>query len=561
MVRGYGYALAALLALGAGACVGLIGDGEGNGSDLDVPPIESESSLGPSDLRRLSDHELEASLRDLFGDADIDQVQAALALVPTDHTPDGFSTMALDVSSIHVDGYHAIADGLSDFYAQDPTRLAPHAACLADAADAACVDTFVSDFGRRIFRRPLSTEEHDSMMELFSQGSALSEGDGVRLVLLYMLQAPPFLYRVELSGDAVGELEGVYTLTDYELATRLSYFAWGTTPDDELLDAAASGELQTHDGLDAQVTRLFASDRAAKHVERFFGEWLETQTLPQVQQPDTFLAGIAPEGLAAAMSDELSRYVTHHVFDAESDYAELLTSNVSFITSDALATLYGVAPASVDEPVTLDATRAGLLTRPAMLLSGGLITHPIQRGARVRRKLMCEVLTPPEAGDVPPELVQPPPFDPDKTARERWTEQTSQQQCAGCHNLINPLGFALEEFDTLGRYRTVEPILDPVTEQEVNQLPVDANVSAPIEGDVAVAGAKGLGEALADSDVAARCFARQWLRYSTGRMDENDDRELLDQLDAVLRADSGSMLALFRRFALTPQFKLRKVRP
>ncbi|HZO14820.1 MAG TPA: DUF1592 domain-containing protein, partial [Polyangiaceae bacterium] len=549
------YAILLAACTGASACVGVIGDGD----DGDAP-IAGESSIGPSELRRLSQHEYEASLRDLFGDADIDQAQAALDQVPKDDPEVGFSTMENDISAVHVDGYYAVADALAELYATDTARLAPIAACFGSSVDAPCVEGFVRDFGRRVFRRPPSDAERTAMMDLFAQGSAITAGDGVRLVLLYMLQAPPFLYRLELDGAELEGFERIYELTDYELAARLSYFAWGSTPDVELLDAAASGALATDEGFAAQVERLFASDRAAERVESFFGEWLGAEALPQVQQPPEFLDGIDGTTLADDMKNELMRFIRHHVFEAASGYGELMRSDVAFIKSPALAQVYGVpAPGSADEPVSLGAERSGVLTRAALLLQNGVSTHPIQRGARLRRTMLCEVIKPPDPNDFPPNTIVPPAFDADKTARERWTEQTSADACAACHSQINPFGFALEHFDTIGRYRELEPIIDPSTNSVVNELPIDANVSVPLDGGADVAGAQGLGEALATSDTAARCFARQWFRYTAGRMEEQDDREVLDAMNQTLAEES--MLTTMKRLALTPQFKLRRVKP
>jgi hypothetical protein len=544
-----------VLAILGGACDGFIG-GDGDGSE---PPIAGESSIGASDVRRLSQNEYAASLRDLFGDAAIDAVSAALDQVPLEDGSEGFSTMELSVSAQHVDGYFALADALSDYYATDPSRLAPIDPCFGDAAFGdACVEGFITAFGKRVFRRPVAAGEAATMMDLYHQGTALSTADGLRLVLLYLLQAPPFLYRLELDGAPLAELTEVYELSPWELATRLSYFAWGTTPDEELLAAAESGALGGDD-YTAQVERLFASERVRGQVGRFFGEWLGTDALPQVQQPEEFLDGIDGTGLAADMQAEIARYVEHHVFVAEGGYGELMTSNAVFPVSDALAALYGTS-ASADAPVAIDdGTRNGLLTRAALLVGSGVSTHPIQRGAHIRRLLLCEALEPPDPADFPPNSIVAPPFDESKTARERWTEQTASGPCATCHSLINPFGFALENFDTIGRYRQSETIFDPESGAEVNQLPIDSVVTVPIDGSVEVAGGAGLGAALATSPTALRCFARQWFRYATGREEGQDDAEVLAALRDTIA--EGTMIAMLKRLALTPQFKLRRIVP
>ncbi|MCA9623179.1 MAG: DUF1592 domain-containing protein, partial [Myxococcales bacterium] len=535
-------------ALGASACIGSIGD-DGHGPDSDDPFVEDESAIGASDLRRLSSHEYEATLRDLFGDTDVDQVTAAIGQVPKDSGGKDFSTMSQGVSAVHVDGYYTVAAALSDFYGADPARLAPVASCFASAADQACVEGFVDDFGRRVFRRPVTSDERAALVDLYQQGSALSEGDGLRLVLLYLLQAAPFLYRLELDGAAAPELEAVYQLTSWELATRMAYFAWGSTPDEALLDAAADGSLLTADGYEAQLTRLLGDDRARDQVRRFFLEWLGVDAVPQVQQPDTFLAGIDGSQLAADMQEEIARFVEHQVFEQAASYADLLISDETFVTSPELAAVYGLASVPPpDQPVSLGPERAGLLTRPALLLGNGVTTHPIRRGAHLRELMLCQILPVPNPADFPPNAIADPPFDAAKTSRERWTAQTEPGNCAVCHDHINPFGFALEHFDTIGRYRELESIVDPVTSEEVNELPIDAEVELNVDGPKTANGASALSALLATSETAQSCFARQWFRYAMGREEGGDDEALLRGIgDAVAE---NTLLETMKRLAL-----------
>lgn len=555
-LRHFGWIVATM---GATACVGIIGDDADGQRDSDLPTVDDESAIGPSDVRRLSSHELEATLRALFGDTDVDQATTALAQVPSDSGGDDFSTMAQGVSAVHVDGYYAVASALSDYYANDPTRLSPIASCFASPLDDACVEGFVRDFGRRVFRRPVTEEEQATLMDFYREGSTLSEGDGLRLTLLYMLQAAPFLYRLELDGVEAPGLDDVYVLNPWELATRMAYFAWGSGPDDALLDAAADGRLSTDDGYRAELERLLAAPRARVQVQRFFLEWLGAEALPEAQQPQEFLGNIEGAGLADDMKAELARYVEHQVFVADGSYATLMTSQDSFVTSASLAAVYGLdAVPPADTPVDLGPDRAGLLTRPALLLDNGVTTHPIRRGAHLRAMMLCQTLPPPDPADFPPNAISEPPFDADKTSRERWEAQTAPTQCAVCHAQINPFGFAIDSFDTIGRFREEEAIIDPETGEKVNDLPVDTSVEVDIDGLQTLSGAAALGQALASSDAAQHCFARQWFRYTMGRTDGSDDEAVLREMDDEVAA--STMLEMMKRLALTPQFKLRKVK-
>ena len=250
--------------------------------------------------------------------------------------------------------------------------------------------------------------------------------------------------------------------------------------------------------------------------------------IPTPQQSPEFLAGIPPQTLAADMRAELTAFATHQVFDTEGRLAELFTSTIALLASPALAQVYGVdPPADPSQPVTLPAgQRDGLLTRAGVLVSPGETTHPVQRGAFVRRKLLCDPIPPPDPNAFPPNSIVPPPFDAAKSARERWTEQTSASACEVCHARINPLGFALENYDTLGRWRSAEPIVDPSSGEIVNSIPIDATVQVELDigSPVKVAGPAALGAALAASPTATDCFARQFCASPRGAWRRQETR-------------------------------------
>src|SRR5262249_12422205 len=149
----------------------------------------------------------------------------------------------------------------------------------------------------------------------------------------------------------------------------------------------------------------------------------------------------------------------------------------------ALAKLCQIDPFLPGSQTTLDGkVRAGLLTRGALLLNSGETSYPIRRGAFIRRKLMCDPISPPHPNAFPPGTIQPPVFDANATARQRWTAKTSEGRCVACHGTFNPLGFALEHYDAIGRYRSDEPIVDPSTGAEVKRLPIDTGVDIDLDG-------------------------------------------------------------------------------
>jgi hypothetical protein len=538
-------------------CIGTIGSGDGTDGDGNSIYTEEEMTTGVSPLRRLTRLEYENTLRDLFGDAHVDALTVELAGLPSDVKLNQFSTMALGVTTQHVDGYFFAADALSDRLSQDSAALGALEPCLATPPyDGACLGTFFDGFGRRLLRRPVTAEERTAFEASYAAGAPISEPDGAKLMLLHMLVSPAFLYRLELGGASIEE--GIEELDGYALATRLSYLAWGSTPDEELLDAAASGAL-AGDGLDAQIDRLFGSERARGWVARFFDEWLGINAIPNVQQSDEFLAGIARDTLVADAQAEARALIDHHVFGEPASFVALMNTRTAFVTSPALAQLYGIPLPSGDGRVELDDTRAGLLSRAAMLMGQGEITHPVLRGTRVRRKLLCDNIEPPDPEAFPPNTIAPPPFDPNKTARDAWTAQTSAPTCNTCHARINAIGFALENYDAIGRYRTLEPIVDPDTGEVVNELPIDDQVEVLLDDKVMVDGALGLGTALGESELGGMCFSRQWLRFALGRLDESDDS---GSVRALFEAgQGGTMMIALKQLAKNPQFRLRKIGP
>jgi hypothetical protein len=538
-----------------GGCIGQIGDGPGDGgrSAAVAPPREG---LAPSGQRRLGRFEYERTLRDLVGDAAVDAAAVALAALPSDQEKDGFSTTARGLSAVHVEAYFRVADAVGAFVAADTLRRAALAPCLGDAVPTeACVRGFVERFGRRAWRRPLASEETAALVATYDKGRALSVVDGVHLLLLRLLQDPAFVYRLEIAGPATTEAE-VFALDAHELATRLAYLAWGSAPDDALLDAAATGGLDVAAGLAGELERLFGDQRAERRVAHFFAEWLHLDRIPPPDQSEAFLDGIAPDALVVEARREIEALALHHVFDDEGGVAALFGSPVALPGSPTVGEIYGLEAGAAELPPE----RAGLLTRVGMLMGTGETTHPIQRGALVRRRLLCDPIDPPSPNAFGPGVLSPPAFDASKTARQRWSEKTEQGGCAGCHGRINPIGFALEGFDTLGRERDTEPVVDPASGTVVGELPIDTAVAIDL-GDgapVSVEGARALSRAMAESDAVHACFAKQWLRYAEGRAESPEDEALLAALVAAGRSDTGGLGALFTEIARRPGFRLHR---
>jgi hypothetical protein len=516
-------------------------------------------------LKRLSITEYENTLRDLLGSgaaaAAVGEIDDELAQLPIDGEEEAsFDHMDGRISQRHIDGYFNVASALSYAITGNAARLTALAGSCASAAsvDAACLRDFITDFGARALRRPLSDEEIARLEELDDPAETSTEV--YRGVLFSLLMAPQFLYHFELDG---AELEGraeYLELSPYEVASRLSYHFWQTMPDAALVQAAEDGSLMDDAGYRAQVDRLFADPRTEASVQRFFGDWYRLDifggfaTTPAFE---TFASGVnTGDALYADAVAEVEALVQHHVFDTDGSYGDLLQSDVSLTRSPALASLYGVSPwdGSSTPPRLPSDERAGLLTRAAMLISTNHTTNPFKRGAFIRREVLCVPVRPP--ANLPPGALVPPPFDPTASTRERFEGKVQDAQCSGCHATFTPYGMALEAYDGLGRFRTQEQLIDDSGEN-LGNVAVDTSVTADIDGtSTMLAGPVELSSALAESELAAQCFARHYFRFTYRREEQIGDECALASTFAESGPD-GNLREALRSTALEPAFRRR----
>lgn len=489
--------------------------------------------VGRRRLRRLTRAELDTTLRDLFGLPP--SFSAGLA---ADTVVGGFDNRA-DVGRVSPLVASQVAT-VAERLAGDVTAAWPPCA----KPGVTCVDALLDGVGRRVFRRPVAEEERARYRALYDATEHDEPGAGRAAVLSALLQSPHFLYRSELGGAPSG---GVVALDPHERATALSYLVWGTTPDDALLDAAAAGALATAAGLQGELARLLADPRAARATDAFVSQWLELGRLDTVAK-DAATYPVFDAALRVAMRDEARRFVDHVVRERHGSLADLLTSRESFVGGP-LAELYG-APPGGPRPWTHEPTRAGLLTLAAVLTvhGGASGSSPIHRGKLVRERLLCQPLPPP-----PPSLgVTPPPVDPSRSTRERFAAHGAVEPCVGCHARMDPIGFAFEGFDGIGRARATD-----------GGRPVDTRGELTDAGSATgpVADAAQLATRLAASPEVRACFASQWVRFGFGVDEEQELPCLTGQLRAAYRDGDGSVEGLLRALVASPNFSTRRADP
>lgn len=431
-----------------------------------------------------------------------------------------FDRMAedLSVSPGLWDDYREAAETLAAEVASDPealARLVPEEA--PDDFDGRA-RAFVEEFGKRAYRRPLADAEIESYLGLMGQASELFGGaesfeKAAELAIRAFLQSPDFLYRLErhsVDGQQVVALNG------FERASRLSFALWNTIPDEQLLAAAAAGDLDDHETLAVEVARMLDDPRARDVIVDFHAQLLALHHFAEMSKNEERFPSYN-EQTPTKMERELEMFVDDVVFEADGTFRDLMTARHSFVDSE-LADIYGVSDPGGDDfvRVELDDTRPGLLTRAGFLALNATAydPNPIHRGVFVDERILCMDLP------LPPDNFSIPDGVEGNTNRERIDNAT--RECGGaCHvNLINPPGFAFETYDALGAHRTMD-----------NGYPVDTSGELVFDGETRQwdTGPEFIG-LLAESRQAHACYAEHWFEYVNGRLPNDNDEPLLARL-------------------------------
>jgi hypothetical protein len=422
------------------------------------------------------------------------------------------------VSELGVQQYEEAAELFTGIVFADVARRDALVGCLPAAPGDACVSEFIARFGRRAYRRPLAADEQARWLTMATE---LANGDawqGVRHAIAGMLQSPHFLYRVELGEpDPIDPTRLRYT--SHEMASRLSFLLWNSTPDDALLDAADAGDLLSDAGLRGETERLLADPRARTALRDFFAQFLDLGRLDGIARDPVRYPLFSPT-MIESMRTEVQLLVEDLVYRQQGDIRSIFSTRRTFVNSE-LAALYGLeAPGATPitfVPVELpeDGPRAGILTLGAFLTMNAHETEnaPTSRGKYVRTRVLCQ--------DVPP----PPPdvdlkLDPEqaegKTLRERLEQHRSDPMCAGCHAFVDPPGFLFEHFNPIGAWQELD-----------NGYPIDS--SGDLDGKP-LADARGLADLLADDKRVGRCIVTQLYRHAIGRRDVASEWPALDEV-------------------------------
>jgi hypothetical protein len=485
------------------------GGGMTTGGTGGTMPPKVGDDPGPVQLRRLTNLEYRNTVRDLFGAAptasdfnkDLDSFQSGFARGAA-ITKGTDARMFLDAS----DGIATTAVNSLDTLL--PCKGPPPAAADQDA----CIKQFITDFGLRAYRRPVTADEASDLFTLYSKQKMLGAQfkEAVQALLVGILQSPYFLYRWELNQAPTRD-GNLIKFNSYEIASRLSYAFWSTMPDKVLFDAAAAKALATPDQIQAQAKRMMADEKFKDTIRSFHLQWLNGDDVTGLQKDPSYTT-FSP-AVAQAMVDETAEFASRLLYGSQATgkLETLFTSNVSYVDAG-LAKLYGASVSGTgQQQVTLKPEqRAGVLTQASFLAAHANpdSDHPVRRGVEILRHVLCVDIEIPKDITVPPVMPLP-----DQTTRETFAAHSVDPKCSSCHQMIDPLGFAFEHYDAVGGWRDID-----------NKKPVDSTGSLTVGNlNLKFKDAVELSQQLAKSDEVKNCMGAEWLRYMIRRHEGDGD--------------------------------------
>jgi hypothetical protein len=560
--------LAALGAFAALGCTGSIpggpGGDNGNGPDgtnppntkpdptkpdpvRPTPPAPTGTTASAAPLRRLNADQYRNTIQDLLG---IKDAVPASALPADEAIDDRFvSNVIRPVQGVDVERYGDAAESLARTAVMNLTGLM---GCdPAGSNEQTCVGKFIESFGKRAYRRPLTQAEVDRAKALYAKGRMGADAtNGVRLVVQAMLQSVNFLYMFEPTpANSTGK---VVAIDPWAMASRLSYFFLNSMPDAELFAAAEAGELAKPEQVAAHAARLVGSPRFLDTLGNFHDQWLELGDLKAAEK-DAKMFPAWNDALRTALREETRQFVAYVLRQGDGKLDTLLNANFSML-SGPLFDHYGVAkPANTTAWTKVDlkaGERAGLLTQAGLMASLAREdrTSFIRRGKVVRDGFLCTHVPDPPPGVDASEATIPATAD----ARMRSELHRTKPECKVCHELFDPLGFAFEKYDAIGKFRATENGRAIDTSAEVTAT---TTLNGPIKDAVELA------QKLSGSVEVRTCIATQWMRFGLGREEGDDDQPSLTAAMKGFEASGWKVGDLLVALAKSDTFRYQKVKP
>ncbi len=487
-------------------------------------PVLTPIAYGPRQLKILTHKEYQNSVEDLLG---ID-FNAADGLSADSQISFYLNNTQASIVPSSYSNFLLVAEEIAQWSAD--RNFTPALSCT--EVNQECLDQLIENLAPKIFRRPLT----DNEVAIYTTIANDSDADikaGMQLALEGLLSSPQFLYRHELGEPNPGnpELdENGFELTGYEMATFLAYTFTGSTPDQQLLDAAANGELRTESGIIAQAQRL--SLNANPVLSDFVGSWLGTADLGLAAKDSDIWPGFS--ALVPHLQEEINETFSHIMLQENEQFSSLYDGQFTYLNAT-LAQHYGISGVTSSELQQVETVnRGGILANGAFMARWGesVETSPILRSVRVRRRMLCQDQPDPPAGTFAAreeklaelsDLLQ----DPTTTNRLKYHRLTEDTPCTSCHQqYINPLGFGMEDFDTVGRVRSIDLNGNPIDASGELYAPLNYSDIDEVEP---FYGTQDLGALLAGLSSAQSCLPKQLFRYITGIGHQNIDNANPDE--------------------------------
>jgi hypothetical protein len=558
-------------------------------SSANVSDFQCQAEIGPSavQMRRLSKLQLsntvKSLLRGLTAAETTEALSQAFAADFPDDAGDLFGRNDNTLEATHINSYFSMAKGFANYLTSNSTRLnrfmsayialEPGGCTTLNITNpsAACIQTFIKNFGLRAFRRPLNSDEVSKFVAEYGRGSEVAAK--LAATLFRTLMSPQFLFIIENQGEVVAT--NTLKLTGYELASRLSYHFWNDMPNETLLSAAKSGQLLDRGQFESIVNNVVADARTRKTFEEFFVGWLGLKNVPSFEGTDgpefTYLAKdvVFNDTLRSDMIKEMKQMTNYLTWDSQGGtFQDLFLDDRSYTSSPMLMKLYGVStpasfPLTPTNGVRLPASeRAGVLTRAALLVSGTAFENPVKRGIHLLDAYLCIAPKPPDVANLPEGSLETPVIDVNMTTRERYAAKTASAQCQSCHSTINPFGFALTNYSALGQYRREEAIFDE-TGKYLHKIPVSSETdffTTMGSGSVSKS-PKEFSTLVANSMYSQKCFARKYYEFTYGKPSEDrqDGCALANLRKSLDPSRKQDLKTFFRSVTMEDGFFTRKM--
>jgi hypothetical protein len=541
---------------------GMTGGSGGGGGMVMVPGKPNEEPIavpvgvdpGSKGIHRLNAAEYNATVADVLGTT---LRPASSAWLGGESA--GYDNMyaVLDINAEQYEKYLIAATAIADDVFAAADLKAKVMICATE--DQACTDRIISTSGRRIFRRPLSTEEVGTYAKVYAEAKKQGENHegSAKQVLRALLASAEFLYRMEFDPDPKSMTK--HPVSGYELASRLSYFLWSSAPDDTLLNAAEDKSLLDNSKLLATVDRMMNDAKATRFVENFAGQWLGARKLPDHAANAT----VYPEWsvpLATSLSKEMFSFFTEFVKN-DVPWNDFMKADFNFVDTG-IARLYGMPARAMGTGMQRveikDDKRYGFAGLGGFLALSALPdrTSPTLRGRWILHSLLCIEPPPPPEGAGTLEGL-----DTSKNIRVALEAHRKDPSCAACHALFDPYGLSLEQFDGIGRYRTTYKdgsTIDPSTEL----LP-----SQTFPNGVKFTGLDGLSDTMTKDPKFGQCLGDNLFMYSLGRTIDPahhadvtkpaTDRPYLDAVQIEWKKGTPSVKRLIQTLVLAETFRYR----